>query len=557
MKKIQVIEKNGALYFQRLTLNQRIQHVVIFVSFTLLAATGLPLKFHHTWWGERLYDLVGGIAYAPLIHRISAVTMTLLFLYHILYVTVCAWKYYLAPLKREGRLSVSSGLLSLLEMPMVPNLTDLRELGATLKYFLFITSERPSLVAHGLKEKFGYLAVFWGIPVIGISGYFLWGETFFTRFFTGNVLNFAYIAHSDEAFLASIVIFIWHLYNVHAAPAVFPMGKAWLNGYVSEREMVQYHYRDYLAAMRDNGLQDRIRDNRLTAELQGGFFRRALEKIFMGILIVAVSVATVVIVRVIYESVFVLGYQIVTTEPVAREAPIMEPRFLEEIVLEKDEDKTFYRGYRLAREKEIKNHYHRIELEIGPDRTSHCIKCHGDLPHGTSEHLRAFLNMHNLYFACQTCHIRPAENRPRLFYYWYRRSTGDIVSAPDIGDRPIDSLDIKLTPCETCQGTPERETIENERAQADRLHAMVLDPATTAEKKKGLVKDIHKNIANQPLYCKECHNKQDPFLPLEEMGYPQQRVGLVSSDQITKMIEEYKEFHTPTFLEPGQQADER
>ena len=54
MRSIQVIEKNGKLYFQRLTLNQRIQHVLLFVSFTLLAATGLPLKFHSTWWGPKL-----------------------------------------------------------------------------------------------------------------------------------------------------------------------------------------------------------------------------------------------------------------------------------------------------------------------------------------------------------------------------------------------------------------------------------------------------------------------------------------------------------------------
>ena len=77
MRKINVIEKKGNLYFQRLTLNQRLQHVVIFLSFTVLAVTGLPLKFHHTWWGERLYGYVGGITVAPFIHRVSAVVMTL------------------------------------------------------------------------------------------------------------------------------------------------------------------------------------------------------------------------------------------------------------------------------------------------------------------------------------------------------------------------------------------------------------------------------------------------------------------------------------------------
>ncbi len=139
-------------------------------------------------------------------------------------------------------------------MPMVPNRLTLKNCLLPSRYFFFLTRERPSLVAHGLKEKFGYLAVFWGIPVIGASGYFLWGESFFTRFFSGNVLNFAYIAHSDEALLASIVIFIWHIYNVHLTPAVFPMGKAWLYGFVGEKEMIQYHYQDYLTAMQGRRL---------------------------------------------------------------------------------------------------------------------------------------------------------------------------------------------------------------------------------------------------------------------------------------------------------------
>jgi len=259
MKHTKVIEKDGELYFERLTLNERIQHFVMFASFTLLAATGLPLKFHHSHLGEIAYSLVGGITYAPLIHRISAVVITIVFVYHVFYVIYRALKNYFLPLKREGNLTLKNILLAIYSFPMVPNLTDLKELAATMKYFFFITNERPALVAHGLKEKFGYLAVFWGMPVIGMSGYFLWGESYFTQYFSGNVLNFAYIAHSDEAFLASIVIFIWHIYNVHLTPAVFPMGKAWLNGYMGEQEIIQYHYLDYVSAMKGAGLEHRIK----------------------------------------------------------------------------------------------------------------------------------------------------------------------------------------------------------------------------------------------------------------------------------------------------------
>jgi len=158
---------------------------------------------------------------------------------------------------------------------MVPNLTDIKELFRVMKYFIFITNERPSLVYHGLKESSAIwlcsgafrLSDFQVIPVV---------QGILHPVFSGNVLNFAYIAHSDEAFLASIVIFIWHLYNVHLAPAVFPMGAAWLNGSIDEREMVEYHYEDYIRSMKDAGLQERIRPNALDRAYKTSFLARSV-----------------------------------------------------------------------------------------------------------------------------------------------------------------------------------------------------------------------------------------------------------------------------------------
>ena len=550
MSHVHIREKNGELYFERLTLNQRIQHVVIFASFTVLALTGLPLKFHHTWWGEHLYALVGGIAWAPVIHRVAAVVQTLGFVFHVFYVIVTAWVYYLLPLKKKDELTLKSGISSLLTLPMIPNLTDIKELIAAFKYFFFLTDKRPSLVGHGLKEKFGYLAVFWGIPVIGTSGYFLWGESFFSQFFSGNVLNFAYIAHSDEAFLASIVIFIWHIYNVHLTPAVFPMGYAWLNGYMGEQEIIQYHYEDYAAAMKKAGLEDRMKPLEKSFVYEGSFFQKAFMKMFMAVMFVSVVISSYFICKVIYESVFVFGYQIVTT-PTKEVTPLVEPHFLEEIVLEGDEEKTFYRGYRFVQEKKIKDHYHRIELDIAPDETSHCIKCHGDLPHGKSVHIRSFLNMHNLYFACQTCHVRPENDKKRIYYYWCDRKTGKVVPTPDVGDHPIDSLGIRLTPCMACDETLAPADVNAEKNRAVELMKMIQEEGISKAQKKEIVTSIHEAVSEQPLACNECHNKENPFLPLEEVGYPDHRIALVASDQITKMINEYEEFYTPTFLEPG------
>ena len=43
MREYKVVEKNGELLFHRLTLDERIQHVIMFVSFTVLAVTGIPI----------------------------------------------------------------------------------------------------------------------------------------------------------------------------------------------------------------------------------------------------------------------------------------------------------------------------------------------------------------------------------------------------------------------------------------------------------------------------------------------------------------------------------
>jgi hypothetical protein len=270
---------------------------------------------------------------------------------------------------------------------------------------------------------------------------------------------------------------------------------------------------------------------------------------------VAVLVSSYIICKVIYESVFVFGYQIVTTEAAPAVEPLVEPDFIQKIVLEDNDQKTFYRGYRFVQEKKIQDHYHRIELDITPDATSHCIKCHGDLPHGKSVHIRAFLNMHNLYFACQTCHVRPKETGEKLHYYWCDRKTGDMVANPEINDKPIDSLGIRLTPCVTCSAEPDRETIFQERKSTDALMKKIHQEGIGIAEKKEIVKEIHQPVSERPLSCDECHTRGNPFLPLRSVGYPDDRIAQVASDQITKMINEYREFFTPTFLEPGRERN--
>jgi hypothetical protein len=45
--------------------------------------------------------------------------------------------------------------------------------------------------------------------------------------------------------LAFLAIIIWHMYNVHLNPEVFPMSKIWLNGKITGRELRTLHPLEY------------------------------------------------------------------------------------------------------------------------------------------------------------------------------------------------------------------------------------------------------------------------------------------------------------------------
>jgi hypothetical protein len=66
------------------------------------------------------------------------------------------------------------------------------------------------------------------------------------------------IAHSDEALLAALFLFIWHWYNVHFSISVFPMGTVFITGYMSEELLVEEHYQYYVEVMKKNGLEHEI-----------------------------------------------------------------------------------------------------------------------------------------------------------------------------------------------------------------------------------------------------------------------------------------------------------
>ncbi|MBA4366859.1 MAG: hypothetical protein C0403_04395 [Desulfobacterium sp.] len=253
-----IMVKNGKKFFFRFSVNQRIQHLILATCVVVLVLTGMPLKFHYTFWAQYLYALFGGIHMAPIIHRMAGIVLILLFVYHIIYLIRTIWRGQIVPLKQKEGLSIVRLIRLLLDQPLMPNFKDLKDIFDLFKYLLFLTSERPQGAQFTWKEKFDYWAPFWGIVIIGASGAIMWGKEIATQWLPGEVINFALIAHSDEALLAALFLFIWHWYNVHFSTSVFPMGTAFLTGYLSEELMIEEHYEYYIEVMKQEGFENEI-----------------------------------------------------------------------------------------------------------------------------------------------------------------------------------------------------------------------------------------------------------------------------------------------------------
>jgi len=216
--------------FERFSLNERIQHIVLFSSFVVLVFTGFPLKYPEVEFLSPLLYLTGGVKGARIIHRLAAVIMGLDFVYHNVYI----WS-----LIYRRKIGVKEILL------MIPQPKDVTDLVKNFRYFLGLSQERPRFDKFSYLEKFDYWAVYWGIFIMGGSGLVLWFPEFWTQFIELDIVRIAYIAHSDEALLAFLAITCWHLYNVHLNPRHFPMNKVWYRGWLTREEMIEEHPLEY------------------------------------------------------------------------------------------------------------------------------------------------------------------------------------------------------------------------------------------------------------------------------------------------------------------------
>jgi cytochrome b subunit of formate dehydrogenase len=228
----------------RFTAAQRTLHAVLFSTFLGLAATGLPLRFSESIWARGLAKFVGGFGAILFFHKFCALALTVAFLIHVkdLFQRVLV--------KREK--GIFWGVTS-----MVANWKDVKDILAHMRWFIGL-GPKPKFDRYAYWEKFDYWAVFWGMMVIGFSGYAMWFAPFFAHFLPGWALNAVLVIHSEEGLLAILFIFSIHFVNTHLRPDSFPMDMVIFTGVESEEEFKHKRPLEYQRMVAEGKLDARV-----------------------------------------------------------------------------------------------------------------------------------------------------------------------------------------------------------------------------------------------------------------------------------------------------------
>jgi len=217
VRKARKARKASGRTIVRMNLNQRVQHIVLVASFTVLVISGFALA-----WPDSLLARCFGTSeeLRRLVHRIAAVVMIVLGLYHLGYMF----------LTREGR----KGLRDLWF-----RFSDARDLADVLR------DRHPQSGRFTYAEKAEYWAGLWGTMVMAVTGLVIWYAVGVAQWIPRWWVDIATTIHFYEAILATLAIIIWHFYHVIFDPDVYPMNWAWYDGKMSEHQFKEEHPKAY------------------------------------------------------------------------------------------------------------------------------------------------------------------------------------------------------------------------------------------------------------------------------------------------------------------------
>ena len=108
--------------------------------------------------------------------------------------------------------------------------------------YYFGAADRPAKFDRfDYRQKFEYWGLLLGSSIVVGTGLVLLFPILTARFLPGEVIPAAYLAHSQEGLMAFLVVIVWHIYNAHLSPDVFPFDTSIFTGRISEERMRHEH----------------------------------------------------------------------------------------------------------------------------------------------------------------------------------------------------------------------------------------------------------------------------------------------------------------------------
>jgi len=129
--------------YARFGLTDRLQHVIMLLSFTTLAVTGLVQKFALSPISVSIVRLWGGIENVRATHHVAATILMLVAIFHVVSIG------YKAFVMRT-------------RMTMLPGLQDIKDAWKALSFNLGLGKARPQMGRYSFEEKAEYWALVWG-----------------------------------------------------------------------------------------------------------------------------------------------------------------------------------------------------------------------------------------------------------------------------------------------------------------------------------------------------------------------------------------------------------
>ena len=185
------------------------------------------------------------------------------------------------------------------------------------------------------------------------------------------------------------------------------------------------------------------------------------------------------------------------------------------------------------------------------DRTS-CKVCHPIYPHKKEPFVRAFLNMHTGYLACEVCHLK-RDKFDKLNYQWVDTEAVKFAGEPfgrkydplrKLTHKP-DTILSRIAPFGV-RKTRQPEALMNTWDTADAIQFQSNRSQWGKKEQSRQIRYYHRDVVKMARVsaCEECHTSNG-LLDFRRLGFSEARTETLVSMPIGNIIKKYEVFYLP------------